>query len=121
MVATYTAKDITVLDGLEPVRKRPAMYIGSTDVHGLHRLVWEMLDKAVDEALNGFCTAITVRIEKDGGVTVTDNGRGIPVDVHPKTKRPAIETILCTLHAGGKFDHTMYKSSGVSTASARQS
>jgi len=112
LAATYTAKDITVLEGLEPVRKRPAMYIGSTDIRGLHHLVWEVLDNAVDEALNGFCTAITLRIEKDGGVTVTDNGRGIPVDIHPKTKRPAIETILCTLHAGGKFDHTAYRSSG---------
>ncbi len=112
MAATYTAKDITVLEGLEPVRKRPAMYIGSTDIRGLHHLVWEVLDNAVDEALNGFCTAITLRIEKDGGITVIDNGRGMPVDIHPKTRRPAIETILCTLHAGGKFDHTAYKSSG---------
>jgi DNA gyrase B subunit len=112
LAATYTAKDITVLEGLEPVRKRPAMYIGSTDSRGLHHLVWEVLDNAVDEALNGFCTAITLRIEQDGGVTVNDNGRGIPVDIHPKTKRPAIETILCTLHAGGKFDHTAYRSSG---------
>jgi DNA gyrase/topoisomerase IV subunit B len=101
-----------VLEGLEPVRKRPAMYIGSTDVHGLHHLVWETLDNAVDEALNGYCTQITISIEKDGGVLVEDNGRGIPVDIHPKTRRPAIETILCTLHAGGKFDHTVYKSSG---------
>lgn len=101
-----------VLEGLEPVRKRPAMYIGSTDVRGLHHLVWEVLDNAVDEALNGFCTAITIRIEKESGLTVIDNGRGIPVDIHPKTKRPAIETILCTLHAGGKFDHRAYKSSG---------
>ena len=112
MAATYTAKDITVLEGLEPVRKRPAMYIGSTDVRGLHHLVWETLDNSVDEALNGYCTAIMLTIEKDGGVTVIDNGRGIPVDIHPKTKRPAIETILVTLHAGGKFDHTAYKSSG---------
>jgi len=109
---TYTAKDITVLVGLEPVRKRPAMYIGSTDVRGLHHLVWEVLDNAVDEALNGYCTEIKLTIEKDGGVTVVDNGRGIPVDIHPKTRKPAIETILCTLHAGGKFDHTVYKSSG---------
>lgn len=112
MAASYTAKDITVLEGLEPVRKRPAMYIGSTDARGLHHLVWEVLDNAVDETLNGYCTEITLVIEKDGGITVTDNGRGIPVDIHPKTKRPAIETILCTLHAGGKFDHTAYKSSG---------
>ncbi|MFA5073467.1 MAG: DNA gyrase subunit B [Nitrospirota bacterium] len=112
MAATYTAKDITVLEGLEPVRKRPAMYIGSTDMRGLHHLVWETLDNAVDEALNGFCSSITIRLEKNGGITVIDNGRGIPVDIHPKTKRPAIETILCTLHAGGKFDHTAYKSSG---------
>jgi DNA gyrase subunit B len=112
LAATYTAKDITVLEGLEPVRKRPAMYIGSTDMRGLHHLVWETLDNAVDEALNGFCTQITLTIEKDGGVTVVDNGRGIPVDIHPKTKRPAIETILCTLHAGGKFDHNAYRSSG---------
>lgn len=112
MADTYTAKDITVLVGLEPVRKRPAMYIGSTDVRGLHHLVWEVLDNAVDEALNGYCTEIKLTIEKDGGVTVVDNGRGIPVDIHPKTRKPAIETILCTLHAGGKFDHTVYKSSG---------
>ncbi len=88
------------------------MYIGSTDVRGLHHLVWEVLDNSVDEALNGYCTEIKLTIEKDGGVTVVDNGRGIPVDTHPKTKRPAIETILCTLHAGGKFDHAVYKSSG---------
>jgi DNA gyrase B subunit len=112
LASSYTAKDITVLEGLEPVRKRPAMYIGSTDARGLHHLVWETLDNAVDEALNGFCTEIRLSIEKDGGVTVTDNGRGIPVDIHPQTKRPAIETILCTLHAGGKFDHTAYRSSG---------
>ncbi|HEX9137286.1 MAG TPA: DNA topoisomerase IV subunit B [Nitrospirota bacterium] len=112
LATTYTAKDITVLEGLEPVRKRPAMYIGSTDARGLHHLVWEVLDNSVDEALNGYCTEIKLTIERDGGVTITDNGRGIPVDIHPKTKRPAIETILCTLHAGGKFDHTVYKSSG---------
>jgi DNA gyrase subunit B len=112
LAATYTAKDITVLEGLEPVRKRPAMYIGATDVRGLHHLVWEVLDNAVDEALNGYCTDIKITLEKDGGVTVIDNGRGIPVDIHPKTRRPAIETILCTLHAGGKFDDRAYKSSG---------
>ncbi len=112
LATNYTAKDIMVLEGLEPVRKRPAMYIGSTDSRGLHHLVWEVLDNAVDEALNGFCTQITLTIEKDGGVTVVDNGRGIPVDIHPKTKRPAIETILCTLHAGGKFDQRAYRSSG---------
>jgi len=88
------------------------MYIGSTDARGLHHLVWEVLDNSVDEALNGFCTEMRLTIEKDGGVTVTDNGRGIPVDIHHQTKRPAIETILTTLHAGGKFDQRAYKSSG---------
>ena len=88
------------------------MYIGSTDARGLHHLVWEVLDNAVDEALNGYCSEIRLTIEKDGGITVLDNGRGIPVDLHPQTKRPAIETILTTLHAGGKFDQRAYKSSG---------
>jgi len=102
--ATYTAKDITVLEGLEPVRKRPSMYIGGVDGKGLHHLVWEIVDNAVDEYLNGYADAITVTLHKDGdAVTVMDNGRGIPVDMHPKHKRPALELILTTLHSGAKF------------------
>src|SRR6186997_150016 len=98
--ATYTAKDITVLEGLEPVRRRPSMYIGGVDTKGLHHLVWEIVDNAVDEYLNGYADAITVTLNKTGdGVSVTDNGRGIPVDVHPKFKKPALELILTTLHS----------------------
>src|SRR5947207_3516745 len=110
----YTAKDITVLEGLEPVRRRPSMYIGSTDAKGLHHLVWEIVDNAVDEYLNGHADSIHVTLHKSGdAVTVQDNGRGIPVDLHPKLKRPALELILCTLHAGGKFgDNTAYFHSG---------
>ena len=110
--AAYEAKDITVLEGLEAVRKRPAMYIGSTGPRGLHHLVWEVVDNAVDEAMAGYCTRITVTLRDDGGVTVTDNGRGIPVDKHPKTKQPAITTVLTTLHAGGKFEDGAYSMSG---------
>src|SRR5438876_1900840 len=103
-VSAYTAKDITVLEGLEPVRKRPSMYIGGVDGKGLHHLVWEIVDNAVDEYLNGYADAITVTLHKDGdAVTVMDNGRGIPVDMHPKHKRPALELILTTLHSGAKF------------------
>src|SRR5437660_12477260 len=100
----YTAKDITVLEGLEPVRKRPSMYIGSTDAKGLHHLVWEIVDNAVDEYLNGHADSITVDLHKSGdALTVTDNGRGIPVDLHPKYKKPALELILTTLHSAAKF------------------
>src|SRR2546423_1682413 len=103
-VSAYTAKDITVLEGLEPVRKRPSMYIGGVDTKGLHHLVWEIVDNAVDEYLNGYADAITVTLHKSGdAVTVQDNGRGIPVDLHPKHKRPALELILTTLHSGAKF------------------
>src|SRR6516164_5903285 len=104
-VATkYTAKDIIALEGLEPVRKRPSMYIGGVDGKGLHHLVWEIVDNAVDEYLNGHADAISVTLHKNGdAVTVTDNGRGIPVDLHPKHKRPALELILTTLHSGAKF------------------
>src|ERR671935_2062366 len=102
--AAYTAKDITVLEGLEPVRRRPSMYIGGVDTKGLHHLLWEIVDNAVDEYLNGYADAITVVLHKNGdAVTVTDNGRGIPVDPHPKYKRPALELILTTLHSGAKF------------------
>jgi DNA gyrase subunit B len=109
----YTAKDIDVLEGLEPVRKRPAMYIGGTDAHGYHHLLWEILDNSVDEAINGHASRIEVELDADHrGATVTDNGRGIPVDTHPKFKRSALELILTTLHAGGKFEGTSYQVAG---------
>ncbi len=110
---TYTASDIDVLEGLEPVRKRPGMYIGGVGSAGLHHLVWEILDNSVDEAMNGHATQIDVTLHKDGtSITVSDNGRGIPVDKHPKVKRPAVEVILSTLHAGGKFRGQNYKAAG---------
>jgi DNA gyrase subunit B/topoisomerase-4 subunit B len=112
-MANYTAKDITVLEGLEPVRKRPGMYIGGVGTAGLHHLVWEILDNAVDEAMNGYASNITVTLHKDGSsVTVADDGRGIPVDKHPKTKQSALEVIFTVLHAGGKFEHGSYKTAG---------
>jgi DNA gyrase subunit B len=110
--SSYKAKDITVLEGLEAVRKRPAMYIGSTGPRGLHHLIWEVVDNAVDEAMAGHCTRIDVTLHTDGAVTVKDNGRGIPVDKHEKTKLPALTTVLTTLHAGGKFDQGAYTVSG---------
>ena len=113
MTATYTAKDITVLEGLEPVRKRPGMYIGGVGSAGLHHLVWEIVDNAVDEAMNGHATEIGVTLHSDGtSVTVTDNGRGIPIDKHPRFKKPALEIILTTLHAGAKFEGKQYTTSG---------
>ena len=109
----YTAKNISVLKGLEPVRRRPAMYIGGVDAIGLHHLVWEILDNSIDEVINGFATAVEVTLAKDGAtIDIADNGRGIPVDKHPETKKPALETILTTLHAGGKFDEGNYIHSG---------
>ncbi|MDJ0924386.1 MAG: DNA topoisomerase (ATP-hydrolyzing) subunit B [Acidimicrobiia bacterium] len=110
--ASYGAKDITVLEGLEAVRKRPAMYIGSTGPKGLHHLVWEVLDNAVDEAMAGFCSRIDLTLHADGSVEVHDNGRGIPVDKHAKTKQPALTTVLTVLHAGGKFEAGAYTVSG---------
>jgi DNA gyrase/topoisomerase IV subunit B len=102
--AAYSDEDIVVLEGLEPVRKRPAMYIGGTDKHGLHHLVWEIVDNSIDEHLNGHADAITVTLHKDGqSITISDNGRGIPVGMHPKHKKPTLELILTTLHSGGKF------------------
>ena len=112
-VKSYTAKDISVLKGLEPVRRRPAMYIGGVDANGLHHLVWEILDNSIDEVINGYASTIEVELDKDGeGISITDNGRGIPVDIHPETKKPALETILTTLHSGGKFDQGNYIHSG---------
>ena len=109
---SYSARNIQVLKGLEGVRKRPAMYIGSTDARGLHHLVWEVVDNSVDEHLAGHCTKIAVRLLEGGGCEVADNGRGIPVDTHPTEKRPAVEVALTTLHAGGKFDQQSYAVSG---------
>src|SRR3989304_4149897 len=113
LTATHPAKDITVLEGLEPVRKRPGMYIGGVGSAGLHHLVWEILDNSIDEAMNGHASNIRVTLHADGAAgTIEDDGRGIPVDKHPATKKSALEVIFTMLHAGAKFEHGSYKTAG---------
>ena len=108
----YTGSQIMVLEGLEAVRKRPGMYIGSTGARGLHHLIWEILDNGIDEHLAGFCEQIDITILKDGGISICDHGRGVPVDIHPTKKIPTIRVVYTVLHAGGKFENSAYKVSG---------
>lgn len=108
----YNGNQILVLEGLEAVRKRPGMYIGSTGARGLHHLIWEILDNGIDEHLAGFCTTVHIILHKDGGITIQDNGRGVPIDIHPTKKIPTVRVVYTILHAGGKFDGTVYKVSG---------
>ena len=111
-MSEYTGKEIVVLEGLEAVRKRPGMYIGSTGSRGLHHLIWEILDNSIDEQLAGFCSEIHITLQRDGGICIEDNGRGVPVDIHPTQKIPTVRVVYTVLHAGGKFNSTVYKVSG---------
>ena len=108
----YSAKNLEVLEGLDAVRMRPGMYIGSTGIKGLHHILWEIVDNAVDEAANGFASKITVTLHKDGSASVEDNGRGIPTDIHPKEKVSGVQLVFTKLHAGGKFGQGNYEYSG---------
>ena len=108
----YNAEALTVLEGLRPVRVRPGMYIGDTDSKGMHHLLWEIIDNAIDEAANGYADLIEVTVHEDGSLSVSDNGRGMPVDIHPEKKVPGVELIFTQLHAGGKFDSNSYRISG---------
>ncbi len=108
----YKAEHIQVLEGIEAVRKRPGMYIGGTGLDGLHHLIWEVVANSVDEAIMGYAKNIDIVLSKNNRVSISDDGRGIPVDIHPKTKKSALETVLTMLHAGGKFDQKIYKSAG---------
>ena len=112
MANEYTARDIQVLEGLDAVRMRPGMYIGSTGSRGLHHMIWEIVDNAIDEAANGYATEIAVTLKKDGSCEVADNGRGVPVDIHPKLGVSAVEVVYTQLHAGGKFSDKNYAYSG---------
>ena len=109
---SYQSKDIKVLEGLEAVRMRPGMYIGSTEVRGLHHMLWEIVDNAIDEAANGYADQVKITLHKDGGATVEDNGRGIPVDIHPQMGVSGVEVVYTQLHAGGKFSSSQYQYSG---------
>lgn len=111
-MGSYDGSQIVILEGLEAVRKRPGMYIGSTGKQGLHHLIWEILDNSIDEHLAGFCSQIDITMQKDGGITIKDNGRGVPVDLHPTKKIPTVRVVYTILHAGGKFDNSVYKVSG---------